>query len=264
MDIIRVTVAALMLILAGCNDNTTLANPDSSTGELDPHQIRYVLEWDLDDIEMLLDGSIGLTTGEGHRITIHQGWLVNYSASLVPCDYWNGTDAGSGGLRLLGIGSAHAAHGGDDDPSMTRNAVFENLLTGETSILDEVTVTPQRYCKLHYVTAKSNLMTRDAPMDLNLEGSSLYVEGTIQRNDEEAPEAFTIDTDLAYGILRPLFDDVDPMASMNTEDGGIEVRIRRRLWRLFEDADLAHENVRGVGFNMLKSLLSNTTVSIHQ
>ncbi len=257
-------VILLLSFIAGCQDSNSALGSSSDSTPPSTHEVRYVLDWDLEGTEKLSDGTIRLFTLEGHEVVIRQGWLVNYSTALVPCTYWNPMDADMGFLDWVGGGRAHAAHGGDEDPSMAGASIFEDLLHPERLIFEQLSVPPQHYCKLHYVAARADLMTRNSPTEVTLEGSSLYLSGTFRRDGTAVSEAFVIETDLAYGTLFPLFESREETASIYTGHGGIEITIQRRFSSLFDGVDLPSENPRGTGFTILKNLLQNAAVTLRQ
>jgi hypothetical protein len=259
----------LMLCAIGCNDASTPSSSPLQYGPLSAHGIRYILEWDLADVIRNPDGSWTVENSEGHLISVRDAYLINYSASLVPCEYWDDVDQGVSWLKLLGISTAYAGHSGDTDPSASRFSIVESLGTPTDGLLDEVTVPPQEYCKVHYLTARADSQTQNLPTELNLEGLSLYLEGDWIPVGETQSQVLSIETDLAYGVLEVLSEggvepDLSNPKTWQTADGGIEIAIRRKLSTIFDGVDLTDADTRRVGFEIMKRLLSGTTIEVRQ
>lgn len=234
----RALICAL-LVLSGCQSADDGDAPPAAEREPPAAgEVRYVLEWDTDGLEVAADGSWRVVNDLGIEFTVERGWLTSYSTQLVPCWLVEGTArARTLGDWLWGLigGVAHAGHDDEPDPSLFEVPHVESLIDPQTRVLGTVQGVPsETYCKAFYLVARSDDDAVDVPTTVPYERVSLYLEGTWRGDGETLP--FVLSTNLNLGRNLDLIADGEALR-IDPSEAGVEVVFRRRIAGWFEGLD---------------------------
>jgi hypothetical protein len=253
----RLGVAVAVTTAVMCADPDAALDPDAAQGDISdatPVGVRYHLAWAWGDAEPTEDGWT-VVNDRGYEVRVTDGYLVTYSVQLAPCTEGD-LDTGLG--RLFGIGRAHAGHGGEEDPSAWITGLAEPLASPEVRSLEPVIVDSGTYCRVHYLVARAETGTLDLPEEMDLMGTSLYIEGTVASAGDE-PEPFTIWSTLPTGQLMTWSDPVTPI---DLDADGLDVTITRDLGHLFDGVEFATMSAESVEKTILLGLAERVSVRV--
>ncbi len=230
------------------------ANAETTSG-----QIEYLARWNHEGVTPLESGW-AVTNDQGYVIEVHQGYMVTYGASLVPCP--EPVDDGLGVFlrSLLGIGTAYAGHSGDADPSAVNDSRVESVSAPTSWRIGQVSVPAARYCEAHYLVARADDETRDMPAAIDLDRKSLYLAGTYRAPGETVVKPFEVDTSLANGVIHPLATS-DDTSGIDLGSENVQVVIERPLAGLFDGAAFETMSASVIERQILTSLMRHTSVS---
>lgn len=201
----------------------------------DPGQIRYVLDWAWDGAESIPGGGWQVINDLGFNVTVTHGYMVSFSAQLVPCPddvLDGGTTTGALLRTLFGSGVAHASDGTEELDSSGVQAYVEGLKNPVATLRGPAQALGHTYCRVHYLIARGPEGIASLPTDVAMEGTSLYLTGTwrLGQGDETSFEWRTASPTALFGELE---------GTLNSANTGAEVTITRSLGRLFDGVDFA-------------------------
>lgn len=211
------------------------------------HQLTYTLSWDSDGVEVEPDGSFTVVTDEGYEVTVTDGTLASYSATVVSCDDARAadtsnddTETGSSGAvetasgllaDLTGVDDAAANHGQTYDEQV-EGPVVETIASSDTKVLGTTTVGTDSYCDAHVAFAQVSAVGADE--EELAQFATLELEGTVVAPDgSETP--LSIATTLPWATKADLLGETGERLELTATDATIEVR--RDLARLFDGVD---------------------------
>ncbi|TNF29834.1 MAG: hypothetical protein EP329_14800 [Deltaproteobacteria bacterium] len=191
---------------------------------------------------------------------------MSYSASLAECAPGAETAALDGpaprGLLagLVGASPARAGHGGLIDPSITDTPRVEALAVPGLTDLGTVTFPETDYCRLHWVAGAASDHTAGLPDEVDLLGTTLWLEGTWTAPGTADAIPFVWSSPIANGLLTELADDLvaPPIAGSSTA----EIRIVRELDRWFDGIDFAALSEDDIGRALMIGLATSTVVEV--
>lgn len=252
--------AATLALLQACATDRAVDSGDRAAApeavradlSLTLRAARWRAGWGLAGADVRSEGGFRTTTDAGYTVTVSEGWLVDYSVTLVPCD----EPTESVALRMLGIGTAHAHHGEFDDPSQLEPVVVEEVADGERPPVDlgGANFPGAEYCGVHWLLARGDADSL-APDGSSAGGRSLHLVGTWERDGEVGP--IQIGTSLAQGMLRTIDD-----AAVEGIGDGATITIDRQLGTMFDGIDFATAHGNLVDWEVVSNLVEQATVSI--
>ena len=206
--------------------------------------ISYILAWDVGDAERTPAGW-QFSTDLGYRVALEEGYVTSYAVQALECEHAHGFAAW---LRSL-VSVAFAGHPAEKNPAQLSKPTVENLLSLDRLKLGTVTVNEPSYCQVHYVAAKAPPGLEQTPDEVA--GSSLYLQGTYQRDAEVEP--FVIRSDLVWGKVHPLQNaDYDEVRALIGET--LEVVLERKLDTLFDGVNFETDSEETVAKTVLRTL----------
>ena len=297
-------MTGLVLLFASCSNPTS--GPDLGPSRTD--HIAYRVDWDWGRARAYSDevGAEGWETENdlGYRVRVTQGYLVSHSAQLTACpeeaaDHDPDTDAGAADVADVGRMSAaksfsiagseplptlralldlrpriaHAGHGEDYGPTAVLTSSVESLLHPELLEFGRLSVNApvdRRYCEAFYLIAAAGSTAKGLPTDVDMVGSSVYVEGYYSwvdgsgATDEGIETPFTLSTSLANGTIVDL--DVLTLVDESTDqidvDRNFDVHILRDLGAIFDGINFDAMDDADRANALIRALINATSIAV--
>jgi hypothetical protein len=250
--------AALALALGfatevSCTDES---EPQSQTG-LTLKAVHYVSDWTWGSATSLAPRrGFQVTTNLGYVVEVHAGYLVTSSVSLSPCQ--GDDDALSlGPVRASLLPVAQAGHDDVADPSQLPHGRVEDLGAPGANDLAYLEVPNTPYCRLHYLVARAGGDTTGLPSDVDLERTSLHLEGTFLAPGETEARPFLVHSSVANGLLW----DLEAQGPCQTECVA-RIRVHRALDALFQDIVFTTSSEPDLGRQILQNLIDTARVTV--
>ncbi len=242
------------------------ADDDLSTG-VSLSSIEYILAFSWGDAEPLDGGGWATVNDLGYRVEIEAGYLASYSASLSPCtpvDTSASNTTASLSERVLGgllvPTTAFAGHAEAADPSQIEAPRIEDLANPTESTFGAAEFELADYCWAHYLAAGTDEATASLPTDADMDGVTLYLEGTVWL-DENSAEPIMIQTTTASGVLEGI--DLESLeAAVEGEHGTLT--ITRDLAHAFDGFDFATDDPADLDRIVLRHLVQEAAVGLHR
>lgn len=260
----RAEVPVLLVLLAACGVSVPADSADPSALDTslvgDAVTVRRVgwhVAWD-DAGVTRRDGGWTTTRDDGAVITVEEGYVALYAASLVPCEQSAsvGDRAWDAALGVLLGRVALAGHAEGNDASTLPRPVVASLASAEDASLDELTFTAATYCQVHHVLAGATALGVGLPEDVDMTERSLVLSGTWQASVDAEPTPFRLETDASWGELTPLAD-----AAMSGEGDRADVTLTRSLAGVFDGVDLGGDP-DAAAEQALRNLAENVAVDV--
>lgn len=257
----------LVLSVAVCGTAPITAGdcPLTSPPEGEPHSIYYELGWQKEGIVQAADGGWSVTSDLGYEVQLDEGYLVSYSAQLVPCENDDPLLCRATLPSFLSTKLAHAGHStGTADPSAIETAVVESLSSPVTLQFGAALAQPQRYCTLHYLAARADQDSQNLPSQPDLIGSSIYLKGSYRAPGQEDRTPFEVSSDSAYGIISPLtLSEESEPTWLHSGTTSAYVLLERALDRMFDGIELSTTLDRNLPALVLKNLVSHSRLTLY-
>lgn len=208
--------------------------------------VTYVLTWDTDGITTVEGGWVTVND-LGYTITVTDGILTTFSATMVDCDHGHGIFEWLFGFAAPGIAEAgHTTTGGDS--ALVGGPVVERLDDPETDVLGTAEIDEPAYCQGH--TAWGTL-DPDEP--------TLEVTATWTSSDGEAG-AIDLTTTMDWGVGGDL---VDNTGAVHIETGEpATVEISHSLATMFDGIDLATVDDTSLAMGVFRALADSTRFTV--
>ena len=227
-------------------------------------QITYRLDWRWGQALPAEQGWM-VTNDLGYQVHLKQGYLVTYSTELIECP--SNAAQTSWHLDQIGPQPAYAGHGADPSEARITASVVEDLAHPLASTIETVAVTASSYCQGHYVIGPAGVeTTRNLPQQIDLIGTSLFIQGDYQDPETAAITPFTIQTKLPGGVIADLtsVEAINEPVQVLTGSVPIEVTLRRDLGSLFDGVDFGQMSEQEQARGVLRSLTGSTSLLITQ
>lgn len=228
--------------------------PDEET--FSEGQAQYRLAWDLGTVQMTETGWT-VTTNLDYQVEITSAYSVAYEVQLTACEHSHGWFDWS----TLGIGVAYAGHGDDSNDSTFDSSLVENLLNPQTQFWGEVTLYEPTYCEAFFLVARGATDTNNLPDDVDMYGSSVYLEGTYIAPDSDTAIEFTLQTGNANGAIDDFVQNEIPV-HIALSDETITIEITRSLDTLLDNIDFADMNTDDASFQVLRNIINGTRFEV--
>lgn len=247
---------------AGCRS-------DSAPAAL--HAVSYRLEWSSEGAAIEPGGSgWETTTDRGYRVHVERGYLVDYSMELVECPKEvRESDADS----LWAWFAERAAWAGHmpttPNPAAIHTPHIEALHAPTNFEVGALLLAPQRYCRVHYLIARSNRSAVGLPDDVDMVERSLYVRGTYQAATTAAPSRFELGTSAANAVLTELFPpgrfgDHGAAFVVDTGRENARVVIHRTLKSLFDGVEFDTMPKARIERQVLQNLIDHIEIAVQR
>lgn len=202
--------------------------------------VTYELAWDLGAATVHADGSWTVVTDDGAEVTVTDGTLATWSATLLECPHGHGWLDGLAGVFAIASASAGHASGGPDLAAAQGPAV-QSLVEPTTATLGDAVLAEPDYCEAHTAVAGGGAAA---------DATTLSITGTWLAADADTAVPFTIEADQAWGALV----EVDLPGDTRT------VELVRHLDTLFDDVDVLTQTPDAQAEAILRALTEQTTV----
>jgi hypothetical protein len=214
-----------------------------------------LFSWETQGITQHEDGW-SVTNPGGIEFTVESGWVSSYGAALAPCEAEENLWAERGLMeRILGIGIVRADHGAAADPSALDRPLLEDLSLLESSRSSMLSFEPTEYCQLHYLVARADPDTEApapaSPMALR----TLRIEGSWTAGEDNG--LLSIESAFNYGALFSL-----ESATASSAGPAVEIEVRRRLGRLFDDVDPRVQSGDELAWTVTRNLVETSEILI--
>lgn len=254
-------IAAEVLCLGGIVVIAVAALGPRADDTVDTGEITYTLTWSTEGVEASSDGSITIVTDLGYEVTVTDGTLAAYSATVVACEDGDDSraddDSGDGVVAALGglVGTpdAVASHGETFDEQV-EGPVVETLGSPDTTVLGTTTVGSDPYCEAHVAFARASTVGADedelaAFTTLELEGTVVAPDGTVT--------PLSVATSLPWAASDELLDPSGEGLELRGAD--VTVEVRRDLSRLFDGVDFTELEDDDLERALLRSIAGATS-----
>jgi hypothetical protein len=241
------------------------------------HNVTYSLDWNWGEASPL-ESKPGWTVlnNLGYRIEVETAYLVTYRTGLVTCEESDLLDTqreNSFGSCMASkwtwtlFSNAHAGHSfTDDDPVVITTPHVENLAQPSSLSVGTVSVSDQKYCRLHYLIARAEREAVGLPNDVALVDSSLYVAGHYFLPDSDDPVSFSILSNAADGALV----DIGPATSGTDQTLGMiqvafegaNISIVRQLDRMWDEVNFVSMSERDIARQVVGNITSSVNLEI--
>ena len=252
------------LTCGGLEERTNLSEAAAEFGSA---VLEYSLVWDTEELQRNETGQWELSNELGTSIRLNRGYLSTYSVQLVECPAGESV-ALKWFNRLFGLRMAYAGHPNpEDNPAGVYQSVVENLMEMENRTVGVVDVEPNSYCQLHYLVAGANEETSSLPQDVNMLGTSVYLEGSYNVSGSEEWTPFLIHTPLANGVLNNLFADFEDQENstameLQTSGEALLIQVERRLAGFFNGLDFPGMTASELERQVLRNIVNHTESTV--
>ncbi len=261
---LRWVVLGLAFCLSFCTEPEPLIGPPSPRSmEIVEGSLTYELVWSLDGVERLEQGGWRVETDQGYTVEIKRGYLVSYTVDLVDCARLSSTQ---GSVWQMWLPKAWAGHDDEPSPAAVAPSRVEAIHALEDVRIPSLMPGSVRYCLGHYLVGRADDETLDLPRDVDLNRTSLWVEGSWRISGEEEVHTFVVETALAAGVLEDLLEQQEGTAQeeakaieVDTGRSAVNVWVVRQPGRGFQGIDFAGVAAR----NLERSLLQNISETTH-
>lgn len=219
-------------------------------------QASYVLAWDWGDAQATQDGW-RTTTNLGYDVEVTTGYVVAHETQMTPCEHSHGWLS----WLTLDINTAHAGHGDDSNDSTFELSRVENLINPQSETWGTVTLYEPTYCEAFFLIARGEADSLNSPDDVDMYGTSVYLQGTYVAPEHDEPIAFTLQTGHANGIISEFSHNSDSV-HIALSDEPLEIAITRSLDSMLDDIDFVSMTTDDAAFQVLRNLVNNTTFEI--
>lgn len=164
-----------------------------------------------------------LTTDLGYRVELARAYVVIEQVKLIACPEEPGAAAAA--RRLLWPRGLALAHGADDDPTLLGVPYVEDAMRADFDPGEIGTIRPPpgRYCQARVVIAPADDDAEALPVDIDMVGASLYLEGTYQAAGAAEPTRFVLRSSDRREAVIPLVDRYGGEPTPLVLDGGHRV-----------------------------------------
>ena len=236
-------------------DEVTISDTGTVTQAPSTGQITYYLDWDWGQATSNASGQGWAVTNDlGYDIQVTNGYLVNRTIQLVACEHNHTASMSSALLNVILPQTALAGHGDTErDASQINTPFVESLATPMLLEVETVTGDEPAYCKTHYLLAPGIETATNLPVNTDMVGTTLLIEGQYKASGNNSFEPFTISTNLAWGTN----------ANLDTlhNSGNTNVVISRRLDTLFDNVDFDQMSTAEQAQAVLRSITNSTEVT---
>lgn len=240
----------------------------SMAGSPPSRNITYRLDWEWGRAKPH-DHSPGWTTINdlGYQVSVKRGYLVTGQVQLIPCQDGDHQHPLSRLINPLRPQPASAGHGGERNETKSTRPYVESLLQPVQADLETISVSGTEYCQAHYLVAYAVEAAKNLPLEMDMIGTSLFLEGEYHLRDAKSARSFTLKTNLAWGALTDLnyARQESPLVtngSVVAGDGPVIVTFHRNLGALFDGVDFDHMSETDRVKTVLRSLTKHLEVSI--
>jgi len=249
-------ILGVLLLSAGCACNTPAAPA--------AHSVSYVLEWKKNKVEEDGEGAgWELTNDLGYRVHLTRGYIVTRSLELIPCNPVPPPVSLRQGIGdLIGPRPAYAGHSAIADPSSTKTATVESLLSLQSHTAATLSPGPQKYCQAHYLIARADPSATGLPAGVDMVDQSLRLEGWFRRPGEAQSTPFSVVTAVANGKLFELPHVDEESFALNTATTSAVVVVRRDLDSIFDHVDFATMPDKRVAREVLQNLVNGMEIEL--
>jgi hypothetical protein len=218
----------------------------------------WSLTWDKAGVTPALEGGWTVSTDLGYRVHLTSGWLVDYSVSLGLCATGDQDGGPSALRRFFNVRSAQAH---EDGNASTIDLQHAEDLTGSLEPRKPWSAgfPAERYCRVHWLAGRGDARV-DAPDGIDLQGSSLVLAGTWER--EGVRRDLAVSTWWPQGYLVDLDALVDAKAPDDGEARVAHITVKRSLGTLFDGIDLASATDEVLAGSVLENLAKHTEAEV--
>ncbi|MBI3782065.1 MAG: hypothetical protein HY270_01550 [Deltaproteobacteria bacterium] len=251
-----VAVASSLLLAAGCSRNQAETRP--------AHGVSYLLDWKKSKVEEAAGAGWEVTNDLGYRVHVSHGYLVTRSLELIPCNPVPPPVSLLDRLDdVIGPRRAYAGHSAIADPSATKNAEVESLLSPQSHYAATLYPGAQTYCQAHYLIARADRQATGLPTEVDLVDQSLRIEGWFRQPGQAQEQSFTVVTAVANGRLfdLPRAASHEAFALDTASESGVVV-VRRDLDTIFDHVDFSVMNDKRIGREVLQNLINATEIEL--
>lgn len=205
----KLRFAALAMTLCGCGSSSDDAA--SSDASATPFQGSVTYALDLNHGGTIAEDGDGWSAVNelGVRFDVHRGGVVLQNLQLTTCDPNHRGHQHGRWIRWLGVQDAYAGHGAPEDPSAVSIPRYLRVAGSSAESLSATTTADGLYCGVHVLIGRllGEVQGGVAPPP-ELQGHSLWLEGTWRLPDTETDIAFRMQATEAFGVRTELFEDM--------------------------------------------------------
>ncbi|MCO4773890.1 MAG: hypothetical protein KDA24_27910 [Deltaproteobacteria bacterium] len=256
----------LIGLTAGCpsDSNDTLDLGEDVTVSDDANRLTLTgVDWNLTWRGDAVESGWSTTNDLGITFTVSEGWLLDYSATLVRCNESVATRApvAPRGRRtfspwsLLG-GTAHAGHEVYDDPSAVEPQWGEALEMLAPVHLGTRSFAPDVYCGVHWLVARADQGVQSEG-GTDLSGTSLRLAAHWATDGDEGE--LVIDSDFTQGVVLEFPDEA---LKAPTEATVAHLSLVRDEQGLFDGVDPRAMNEYAIAWAVLENVAAHVRLEV--
>jgi len=225
------TLAMLLLVLEGCGSVSSDPKPTEEVSTSFRGRVTYALHMRDDKLTRDDDGAWSAVNDQGVQFRVKRGGFIIQNLQLTTCDpLHRGHQHGRWVQRLL-LDEAYAGHGGPQDPSAVTIPRYMNVAQPEGTPLSIETTADGLYCGVHFLVGMLRGEVADgAEAPVELQGHSLWLEGTWRVPNTEADIAFRIQATEAFGVRTELFEDMPSHLNQSFSSVQLTGHADRAVW----------------------------------
>ena len=263
---------SLTSLMGACGQQRLLDDGPSDVQRSDVEKppagtVRYRYVWDSEGVTRMPEtGSWLVKTNLGYEVTVTPSFLVSASIQLTPCEEEDstGTDLWD---ALFGVPSARAGHSSEYNPAAITQGTVESVHMLQDADAGMVSGLKGRFCFVHYLVAAGDKETQNLPDTLQMVDRSLFLEGTWRAAGSDEVVPFTVDTALAWGILKKLYpptmyDISSEAVVLDSSIQGANVTVNRRARMLFDGIDFANLSPNTLPTRVLSAIFDATELVV--
>lgn len=212
--------------------------------------LTYRLEWQSQAAQFDVT-NWSVTNDLGYIIQVTDGYLANASVELIPCSELTPASQTANGWDWLRPQPVYAGHGiGTVDDSRLLIAQTESLAMPAAAALGTVSVSPNQYCKAHYLLAP-------IPND-TAQPDTFALSGTYTAPGSDKATPFSLSTAMAWGAISDLT--ITPAAQDASQS--LTITVQRDLDHLFDGLDFNHQTDDEQNRAVLRGIANHIVVQI--
>jgi hypothetical protein len=200
----------LCIFFGSCASKPQETVPKDVAGPPFQGTVSYALETNDANLTRAEDGSWSVVNDLGVHFRVVVGGYIVQNVQLTTCDPLHEGHQHGRWMRIPGIATAYAGHGGPQDPSAVPIPRYINAASASNASLALQRQADGLYCGVHFLIGRlRGDVAGGDPAPAALQGHSLWLEGTWRLPDSNAELAFRIQATEAFGKRVELFENLE-------------------------------------------------------
>ncbi len=220
--------------------------------------LKWVLAWDLSDVDVTSTGALMWTTDLGYRVTLAAAHLALVGVEAVPCtaeeSAWHRAKA------FLSPRNAYADHSYDHDASALSSTLVESVTAAETQVFGASNASGGSYCGVHLLSMPVAEACKDGTWML---GESVHLSGTFRGPGGQEDLPLEASLSLSQGTLADIY--LAPGVTLPADGeawSSATITLTRNPKTSLDGVKLDEESAIDIADTFLRRLLQSTVVTV--